>query len=166
MSREWAEKVGTGTTVNRPVGIGGKGSAEIVHQIVGIPFSISYMEKAYVLEHDLCDAAIKNRSGNFVRPTLLSTRAAAVNGLKNLKNDYRVSLVNEPGKDVYPIVGLTWLLVYQQQKDAEKGKKLVEFLTWELTKAEKMTSTLFYTPLPKKLTDMVIKEIRKITFPK
>jgi len=166
VSREWAEKVGTGTVVNWPVGLGGKGSGEIVHQVVGTPFSISYVEIAYVLENNLCAAALKNRSGRFIRPTTLSTRAAAVSGLKNMKNDYRVSLVNEPGKDAYPIVGLTWLLVYQDQNDPEKGRKLVEFLTWELTKAEKMTSTLFYTPLPKKLADMVRKEISKITFPK
>ena len=165
VSRDWAEQVGTGTTVKWPVGVGGKGSDEIVHQIVGTPFSIGYVEIAYVLENDLSVAALKNRSGIFIKPTMLSTRAAAVSGMKTIKNDYRVSLVNEPGKDAYPIVGLTWLLVYQQQKDAEKGRKLVEFLTWELTEGEKMTSTLFYTPLPKKLADMVKKEINKITFP-
>jgi phosphate transport system substrate-binding protein len=166
VSREWAEKVGTGTSVNWPVGVGGKGSGEMVHQIAGVPFSIGYLEIAYVLENDLSAAALKNSSGNFVRPTMLSTRAAAVNGMKKMKNDYRVSLVNQPGKDAYPIVGLTWLLVYQQQNDPERGKKLVEFLTWELAKAEKMTSTLFYTPLPKNLADMVQREIGKITFPK
>jgi len=166
VSREWAEKVGKGTTVNWPVGVGGKGSGEVVRQIAGAPFSIGYVEIAYVQENHLSDVALQNKSGNYVRPSALSTRAAAVNGLKYLKHDFRLSLVNEPGKDAYPIVGLTWLLVYQQQKDAVKGKKLVEFLTWELTKAEKMTSTLFYTPLPKKLADLVQKEINKITYPK
>jgi len=163
-SPEWAEKVGRGTVVNWPIGVGGKGSGQVVHQIVGTPCSIGYVEIAYVKENGLCDAALKNRSGHFVRPTPLSTRAAAVNGLKDLKNDFRVSLVNELGKDAYPIVGLTWLLVYQQQNDPAKGRKLVEFLIWELTKAEKMTSNLYYTPLPKKLADMVRQEIGKITY--
>ena len=166
VSREWAEKVGKGALVNWPVGLGGRGSGEVVHQILGTPNSIGYVEIAYVQENNLSDAALQNRSGSFVRPTALSTRAAAVNGLKNMKSDFRVSLVNEPGKGAYPIVGLTWLLVYQQQKDAEKGKKLVEFLNWELNRAEKMTSTLFYTPLPKRLADLVQKEINTITFPK
>jgi len=164
-SRDWSDKVGKGTVVNWPVGIGGKGSGEVVHQIVGTPFSIGYVEIAYVQENNLCDAALKNKSGSFIRATALSTRAAAVHGLRDMKEDFRVSLVNEPGKDAYPIVGLTWLLVYQQQKDAEKGRKLVEFLNWELTKAEKMTSTLFYTPLPKNLADLVQKEINKIIVP-
>jgi phosphate transport system substrate-binding protein len=164
VSREWEEKVGWGTLVKWPVGVGCKGSGEVVHQIVSAPYSIGYVEIAYVKENNLSDAALKNRSGKFVRPTALSTRAAAVSGLKSMKSDFRVSLVNEPGKDAYPVVGLTWLLVYQQQKDAERGRKLVEFLTWELTKAEKMTSTLFYTPLPKKLAEMVQKEIDSITF--
>jgi len=159
----WAEKAGRGTSVNWPVGLGGKGSDAVVQQIVANPFSIGYVEIAYVLDHNLCDAALKNRAGKFVRPTALATRAAAVSGMKRVKDDYRVSLVDEPGKDAYPIVGLTWLLVYQQQKNADKAQKLVQFLTWELTQAEKMTSTLFYTPLPKKLADMVLKEIGKIS---
>jgi len=159
----WAARVGTGTSVNWPVGLGGNGSGAVVQQIVSNPFSIGYVEIAYVLDHNLCDAALKNRAGKFVRPTALATRAAAVSGMEKVKHDYRVSLVDEPGKDAYPIVGLTWLLVYQQQKDAEKAQKLIQFLTWELTQAEKMTSTLFYTPLPKKLADMVQIEIGKIS---
>lgn len=162
VSPVWAAQVGTGTSVNWPVGPGGKGSSEVVQQIVANPYSIGYVEIAYVLDNNLCDAALKNRGGKFVRPTALATRAAAVSGMKKVKGDYRVSLVDQPGKDAYPIVGLTWLLVYQQQKDAEKAQKLVQFLTWELTQAEKMTSTLFYTPLPKKLADLVQKEIGKI----
>ena len=166
VNRDWSERVGTGTTVHWPVGLGGKGSGEVVRQIVETPFSVGYVEIAYVLDNNLSDAALQNQSGKFVRPTVRSTRAAAVSGIKTMKHDFRVSLVNQPGKEAYPIVGLTWLLVYQQQKDAVKGKQLVEFLNWELTKAEKMTSTLFYTPLPKKLADMVQKEIGKISYPK
>ena len=166
VNRDWSEKVGTGTTVNWPVGLGGLGSGEVVRKIVETPFSVGYVEIAYVLDNNLCDVALQNRGGRFVRPTVLSTRAAAVSGIKEMKNDFRVSLVNQPGNDAYPIVGLTWLLVYQQQKDAVKAKRLVDFLHWELTKAEKMTSTLFYTPLPKKLADMVLQEIRKISYPK
>jgi phosphate transport system substrate-binding protein len=166
VNRDWAAAVGTGTNVNWPVGMGGKGSGELVKHIVETPFSVGYVEIAYVLDNNLCDAALQNQSGRFVRPTVLSTRAAAVSGLKKMAGDFRVSLVNQPGKDAYPVVGLTWLLVYQQQKDAAKGRKLVEFLTWELTKAEKMTSTLFYTPLPKKLADLVQKEIAKISYPR
>lgn len=159
----WGATLGSGTTVSWPVGIGAKGSGEVVQQIKATPYSIGYLEIAYAVESGLPTTALKNRSGLFVKPTMLSTRAAAAH-LKKITGDHRVSLVNQTGKDVYPVVGLTWLLVYQRQKDAEKGKKLVEFLNWELKKAEKMTSTLYYTPLPKNLADEVAKTIRSITW--
>jgi phosphate transport system substrate-binding protein len=165
VNTEWAQKIGQGTYVAWPVGDGANGSSEVVKKIAGTPYSIGYLEIAYALENELATAQLRNRSGRFVRPTMLSTRAAAVNALNKLQDDCRISLVNQPGMDAYPIVGLTWLLVRQQQKDAAKGKKLVEFLMWELKHAEKMTSTLYYTPLPKKLADMVEKTINSISYP-
>ncbi|GFO67186.1 phosphate-binding protein [Geomonas limicola] len=159
----WGATLGSGTSISWPVGVGAKGSGEVAQQIRATPYSIGYLEIAYAVENELPTAALKNRSGTFVKPTMLSTRAAAAH-LKKIRGDHRVSLVNQAGKDVYPVVGLTWLLVYQHQKDAAKGKKLVEFLNWELKKAEKMTSTLYYTPLPKNLADEVAKTIRSITW--
>jgi len=174
----WAKRVGKGTSVAWPTGVGAKGSSEVVNRIKGTPYSIGYAEIAYAIENDLSTAVLKNRSGQFVKPNVLSTRAAAVHAMEGedrsildpvqdelVEKDYRISLVNKPGRDVYPIVGLTWLLVYQQQEDAVKGKKLVEFLMWELRKAEKMTSMLYYTPLPKKLADQVEKTIKSIRIP-
>jgi len=163
---EWARQIGKGTSVAWPVGVGANGSSEVVQRIKGTPYSIGYTEIAYVLENNLASAKLRNKSGQFVKPTALSTRAAAVNAIKRVQGDYRISLVNQAGKDAYPIVGLTWLLVYREQTDAQKAKKLVEFLNWELKHAEKMTSTLFYTPLPKKLADMVEKTIKSIGYPK
>ena len=178
VDKSWARKVGKGTTVAWPAGVGAKGSSEVVARIKATPYSIGYVEIAYALENNLATAALKNRSGRFVKPSMLATRAAAVNAINEgersildqvqdemAEGDYRISLVNKPGRDVYPIVGLTWLLVYQRQEDAVKGRKLVEFLIWELRKAEKMTSTLHYTPLPKKLADQVEKTIRSIEVP-
>lgn len=164
VNAEWAQKIGKGASVAWPVGAGAKGSSEVVKQIMATPYTIGYVEIAYAQENGLASAQLRNRSGQFVKPTVLATRAAAVSAMKKVKGDYRISLVNQPGKEAYPIVGLTWLLVYQQQKDAEKGKKLVEFLNWELKHAEKMTSTLYYTPLPKKLADMVEKTIKSISY--
>jgi len=174
----WARNIGKGTTVAWPAGVGAKGSSEVVRVLKETPYSIGYVEIAYALENNLATAQLKNKSGRFVKPTMLSTRAAAVSAMQRgdrgmldqvqeelSERDYRISLVNMPGKDVYPIVGLTWLLVYQQQEDAVKGKKLVEFLTWELKKAEKMTSTLHYTPLPKNLADQVERTIKSIRVP-
>ena len=140
----WAKRVGKGTSVAWPTGVGAKGSSEVVNRIKGTPYSIGYAEIAYAIENDLSTAVLKNRSGQFVKPNMFSTRAAAVHAMEGgdrgildqvqdelVEKDYRISLVNKPGRDVYPIVGLTWLLVYQQQEDAVKGKKLVEFgMTW------------------------------------
>lgn len=165
VNSEWKRTIGTGTTVAWPLGVGAKGSSEVIKQIMAIPYSIGYVEIAYALEHDLPMAHLKNRSGKFIKPSMRSTSAAAFNAVKRLKSDYRISLVDQEGKDAYPIVGLTWLIVRQEQKDAEKGKKLAEFLEWELNHAEKMTSTLHYTPLPKKLAEMVEKVIQSINYP-
>ncbi|MBU5635888.1 phosphate ABC transporter substrate-binding protein PstS [Geomonas sp. Red69] len=164
----WASTVGRGTSVAWPAGTGAKGSSALVKKIREVPYSIGYVEIAYALENDLDTAALRNRAGRFVKPTMLSTRAAAVQGMKGVKvkvgaePDYRLSLVNQPGKDAYPIVGLTWLLVYRDQKDPVKGRKLVDFLTWQLKKAEKMTSTLHYTPLPDTWSSQVEKTIKSI----
>lgn len=162
VNRDWAARVGKGTTVPWPVGIGAKGSDGIVAELQRTPYSISYVELAYALENQLPFAALRNRNGKFVNPSILTTRAAAVGALKRIPADYRISLVNQPGKDAYPIVGFTWLLVYQQQADHLKGKKLVDFLEWQLRKGEKLTPTLLYTPLPKALADRVDKTIRSI----
>ena len=78
--------------------------------------------------------------------------------------DYRISLVNQPGKDAYPIVGFTWLLVYEQQKDAVKGKKLVEFLNWSMHHGQKMASGLLYAPLPENVEKLVEKTIKTIKY--
>ncbi|WP_243373275.1 phosphate ABC transporter substrate-binding protein PstS [Geotalea sp. SG265] len=164
VSSRWAKEIGKGTSVDWPVGIGSKGSKGMVESIRTVPFSIAYMENAYTMVNNLPSVVIRNRAGRFVNPTMRSIRAAAVDAVKHVQDDYRVSLVNQGGKDAYPIVGLTWLLVYQEQKDPVKGKALVEFLNWELKKAEKMTSTLFYTPLPEKLGVMVAKRIESITY--
>jgi phosphate transport system substrate-binding protein len=164
ISSQWAKRVGRGTTVQWPVGTGSKGSKGMVEAVRTVPFSIAYMENAYTMVNNLPTALLKNRAGRFVNPTMRSIRAAAVDAVKLVKDDYRVSLVNQAGKDAYPIVGLTWLLVYQEQVDPIKGKALVDFLTWELKKAEKMTSTLFYTPLPEKLGMMVDQVIRSISY--
>jgi phosphate transport system substrate-binding protein len=78
--------------------------------------------------------------------------------------DYRISLVNQPGKETYPIVGFTWLLVYEQQKDKIKGKKLAEFLNWSLRNGQKMAAPLLYAPLPENVGKMVEKTIKEIKY--
>jgi phosphate transport system substrate-binding protein len=105
---------------------------------------------------------MKNSSGNYVTPTLDSVTAALASA--KIPDDFRFSMVNPPGADAYPIAGTTWLLVYQQQKDAEKGKKLVEFLKWAYNDGEKMAASLDYAPLPDNVRDRVLARVNEIKY--
>lgn len=162
VSQEWNGKVGTGASVKWPVGLGGKGNEGVAGQVKNTRNSIGYVELAYAFENKLPYAYLQNKSGVFVEPSIKTTSAAAAGAVKNMPTDYRISLVNQPGKDSYPIVGFTWLLIYEHQKDAAKGKKLVEFLKWELHKGQKMAAPLLYAPLPESVAKMVEKTIETI----
>jgi len=159
---EWAKKVGKGAAVKWPVGLGGKGNEGVAGQIKTTPCTIGYVELAYAFENKLPYAFLKNSAGTFVEPSIASTSAAAAGAAKSMPADYRISLVNQPGKNAYPIVGFTWLLVYQNQKDKVKGKKLVEFLKWELKQGQKMADKLLYAPLPANVAKMVEKTVQGI----
>lgn len=162
VSPEWAGKVGKGASVKWPVGLGGKGNEGVAGQVKTTQYTIGYVELAYAFENKLPFATLKNKSGNFVEPSIKSTSAAAAGAAKSMPADYRISLVNQPGKDAYPIVGFTWLLVYQDQKDKAKGKKLVEFLNWELKHGQKMADKILYAPLPANVAKMVEKTVKSI----
>jgi phosphate transport system substrate-binding protein len=164
VSPEWAKSVGKGTSVNWPVGLGGKGNEGVAGQIKTTPYALGYVELAYAFENKLPFAFLKNSAGTFVEPSIASTSAAAAGAAKSMPADYRVSLVNQPGKKAYPIAGFTWLLVYQNQTDKVKGKKLVEFLNWELKTGQKMADKLLYAPLPPNVAKMVQKTINSIKY--
>ena len=162
VSPQWAKSVGKGASVKWPVGLGGKGNEGVAGQIKTTANSIGYVELAYAFENKLPFAFISNSAGNFVEPSIASTSAAATGAARSMPADYRVSLVNQPGRGTYPIVGFTWLLVYQDQKDKVKGKKLVDFLIWELRAGQKMADKLLYAPLPANVAKMVEKTVRSI----
>jgi phosphate transport system substrate-binding protein len=160
ISPEWKTKVGTNTSVNWPTGIGGKGNEGVAGQIKQTPGALGYVELIYAVQNKMPYADVKNSAGNFVKPSLESVTAALATA--DIPDDFRFSITNAPGKDAYPIAGATWLLVYQQQKDAAKGKKLVEFLKWSLTDGEKMAKDLQYAPLPESVQQRVLKRIDEI----
>jgi phosphate transport system substrate-binding protein len=162
ISPEWKTKVGTNTSVNWPTGIGGKGNEGVAGQIKQTPGALGYVELIYAVQNKMPYADVKNSAGNFVKPSLESVTAALATA--DIPDDFRFSMTNAPGKDAYPIAGATWLLVYQQQKDAAKGKKLVEFLKWSLTDGEKMAKDLQYASLPESVQQRVLKRIDEIKF--
>ena len=160
VSAEWKQKVGNNTSVNWPAGIGGKGNEGVSGQVKQTPGALGYVELIYAVQNKMPYADVKNAAGQFVKPTLESVTAAL--GTANIPDDFRFSMTNAPGSDAYPIAGATWLLVYEQPKDPAKGKKLVEFLKWALTKGEGMAKDLNYAPLPDEVQQRVLKRIDEI----
>ena len=146
VSPEWKSKAGTNTSVNWPTGIGGKGNEGVSGQVKQTPGALGYVELIYAMQNKMPYSDVKNSAGEFVKPTVESVTAALATA--EIPDDFRFSMTNAPGKDAYPIAGATWLLVYQQQKDPAKGKKLVEFLKWAAKDGEKMAKDLDYAPLP------------------
>ncbi|PYJ54434.1 MAG: phosphate ABC transporter substrate-binding protein PstS [Verrucomicrobia bacterium] len=160
VSAEWKQKVGNNTSVNWPTGIGGKGNEGVSGQVKQTPGALGYVELIYAIQNKMPYADVKNAAGQFVKPTLESVTAAL--GTANIPDDFRFSMTNVPGSNAYPIAGATWLLVYEQPKDPAKGKKLVEFLKWALTKGEGMAKDLNYAPLPDEVQQRVLKRIDEI----
>lgn len=162
VSSEWKGKAGNNTSVNWPTGIGGKGNEGVSGQVKQTPGGLGYVELIYAIQNKMPYADVKNPGGEFVKPTLESVTAAL--STANVPDDFRFSMTNAPGKGAYPIAGATWLLVYQQQKDAANGKKLVEFLKWAAKDGEKMAKDLDYAPLPEALQARVLKRIEEIKY--
>ena len=160
VSSEWKQKVGNNTSVNWPTGIGGKGNEGVSGQVKQTPGAIGYVELIYAIQNKMPYAEVKNSEGGFVKPTIESVTAALATA--DIPDDFRFSMTNAPGKDAYPICGATWLLVYEQQKDPAKGKKLVDFLKWSTTKGEAMAKSLDYAPLPENVQQRVLKRIDEI----
>ncbi len=162
ISPVWADSVGKGTSVKWPVGIGGKGNEGVAGQIKQLSGTVGYVELIYAKQNKMPYADVKNAAGNYITPSLDSVTAALATA--KIPDDFRFSMVNAPGDNAYPISGATWLLVYEQQKDAAKGKKLVEFLNWALTKGETMASSLDYAPLPATVQQRVLERIKTIKY--
>ena len=158
VSKEWAAGPGRGKDVSWPVGLGAKGNEGVAGQVRQLPGSIGYVELAYVKQNKLQYAAIRNADGEFVEPSVAGATAAAAGKASKLspKTDYRISIVNAPGKAAYPISSFTWILVYQNQADGDKAKKLTDFLTWALTKGQAYTEALDYAPLPAEMAKGVV----------
>jgi phosphate transport system substrate-binding protein len=162
ISYAWSQEVGCNTSVKWPTGLGGKGNEGVAGLVKQTPRGIGYAELIYALQNKLAYADLKNASGNYVAPSTESVTAAMA--AATVPDDFRFKMVNAPGVHAYPIAGATWLLVYKQQKDAAKGKKIVEFLKWALTEGEKTAKNLDYAPLPENLQKRVLQRIEEIRY--
>jgi phosphate transport system substrate-binding protein len=150
VSNAWKNGPGKGKEISWPTGLGAKGNEGVAGQVKQTPGSIGYVELAYAKQNKLPTAAIRNAAGQFVTPSIESATAAAAGVAAKLaaNTDYRISIVNAPGANAYPISSFTWLLVYKNQPNAEKGRKLLDFIKWALHEGEQSAATLDYAPLP------------------
>jgi len=164
ISPEWQQKVGKGTSVNWPVGLGGKGNEGVSGQVKGQPGAMGYVELAYAVKNNLPVASIKNANGKFVEPTIATTTAAAAGAAKSMPDDFRVSLTNAPGDDAYPVASFTWLLVYKDQPNEAKGRALAKFLWWMSHDGQKYADDLLYAPLPAPVVKQIEGKIKQITY--
>lgn len=164
VSPAWHTSVGKGKEVKWPVGLGGKGNEGVSGQVKQTPGAIGYVELAYAKQNNLPAALVRNKAGQYVGASVPAVTAAAAGVAQSLpaNTDYRISIVDAPGAQSYPISSFTWLLIYQHQKDAVKGKKLVDFLNWAMTEGEKSAPTLDYAALPTEMVTTVKAKIATI----
>jgi len=164
VSPDWKTKVGAGTSVQWPVGFGGKGNEGVAGFVKQTPGCIGYNELIYAKQNDLKYASIKNAAGEFVEPSLDSVTAAAAGVAKVIPDDLRISITNADGAGAYPISGFTYFLVYKNQENEQKGKALVDFITWCLADGEGMAKDLVYSPLPPEVLSKAQAKVKLINF--
>ncbi len=163
VSSEWKSKVGAGTSVSWPAGVGGKGNEGVTGTIRQSPGSIGYVELAYAQQNNLPVAEVQNASGQFVAPSLASTTSAVRGFASELQQDVRTPIVNSSAADAYPIAGLTYLLVYQEVPDEKKGKALAGFIDWAMSDGQQVVEQLSYAKLPDEVIQLNRGNLQKLT---
>ena len=162
VSDEWKSKVGKGTSVNWPVGLGGKGNEGVAGLVKQTPNSFGYVELIYAIQNNMPYGRVKNSSGTFIKADLAGVTAAAAGAAKEMPDDFRVSITNAPGKTAYPISSFTWLLIPQKFQDAEKRDAVKGFLKWMLADGQNYAEGLSYAKLPKEVIEKEKKAINSI----
>ncbi len=161
---DW-NKIGANKSPKWPegIGIGGKGNDGIAAELKKGEGSIGYVELSYAVQNKLTFASIKNKAGNFIEPTIKSTTAAMAGKAADLAKDIKSPIINSDDKDAYPIAGITYIMIYTDQKDPKKGQALVNYLNWAIHDGEKMAEELLYAPLPDALVKVNEKTLETIT---
>ncbi|WP_263375872.1 phosphate ABC transporter substrate-binding protein PstS [Granulicella aggregans] len=162
VSPDFQSKIGKGTSVKWPTGIGQKGNEGVAGMVRQSPYSFGYVELIYARANNMQFGAVKNKAGKFLKATTDGVTAAAAAAAKSMPKDYRVSITNADGPDSYPISSFTWLLIPVKSVDPAKGKALQGFLDWMITTGEGEASSMTYAPLPKQVQEMVKQTIKTV----
>ena len=163
VSADWKSKVGAAGAVKWPVGIGGKGSEGVSGQVTATPGAIGYFELAYAKANRIKTALMKNQAGRFIEPSVSGAAAAGAGAAANMPADLKAIFVNAPGDESSPIAGFSWVVAFKNQKDATKGKELVDMLNYAVTTGQQFSEALYYAPLPKAVQDLSSQAIQSIT---
>jgi phosphate transport system substrate-binding protein len=155
VSPEWKSKVGEGTSVNWPIGVGGKGNEGVASYVQRIQGSIGYVEYAYVLQNKMAYAQVKNREGRFVEPSARGFQAAAAGADWGAAPGMYLILTDAPGSDAWPIAGATFILMHKVQDKPENAKQVLHFFDWAYSKGDRMAEALDYVPLPDKVVKLI-----------
>ena len=161
ISPEWKTVVGSGKSVKWPVGLGGKGNEGVTGLVKGTPGGIGYVELAYANQNKMPVATLRNRAGKFVAPSLEGVTAAAQG--QKLPEDLCLSLTDSSSASAYPIAAFSYILVYQEQQDATKGKALADYLWWAIHDGQKLGAALDYAPLPKDQVPAIEARLKLLT---
>jgi phosphate transport system substrate-binding protein len=162
VSDDWKNKVGKGTSVNWPVGLGGKGNEGVAGLAKQTPNSIGYVELIYAIQNNMPYGRVKNSSGAFIKADLAGVTAAAAGAAKNIPDDFRVSITDAPGKTAYPIPTFTWLLIPAKITDTAKRDAIKGFLNWMLADGQNYAENLSYAKLPKEIVGKELKAINNV----
>ena len=162
VSDEWKNKVGKGTSVNWPVGLGGKGNEGVAGLVKQTPNAFGYIELIYAVQNKMPYGKVKNSSGTFIKADLAGVTAAAAGAAKDMPDDFRVSITNAPGKTAYPISSFTWLLIPAKFSDSSKRDAMKGFIKWMLTEGQNQTEALSYAKLPKEVVSKEMKSLNSI----
>ena len=163
VSPEYKKVVGVATLVNWPAGVGAKGNEGVAGLVKQTPGAIGYVELIYALQNRISYGSVQNQAGEFVRasPETVTNAAGAATG-KAMPADFRVSITNAPGRNVYPVASFTWLLFYENPKDKQRARTMVDFMKWALTDGQKFAPELGYAPLPAPVVQMELKALNRI----
>lgn len=165
VSPTWRGSVGTGKSVRWPTGLGAKGNEGVAGQLRQTEGSIGYIEDVYAQQNDLATAAIQNAGGEFVRPTVEATSAAAAGAVEQVRStgDFRISIIDADAAGAYPISAFTYLLVPSHMEDCGKARALAGLVEWALTDGSEMARELGYAPLPGTMAEAVLDQWAGVT---
>ena len=155
VSPEWSQRVGTGTAVSWPTGIGGKGNEGVASYVQRIPGTIGYVEYAYVMQNKMTNVSLRNKAGQFVQPDVDSFSAAAANADWAHAPGFYLVLTDQPGAKSWPITGATFVLMRQQQQDQATARAVLSFFDWAYRNGDQMALQLNYVPMPDSVTQLV-----------